>query len=189
MTTRPSVMMQQQDHGHSALKSSGTSPNFLSTTASENSPTIGSPARLNATTPALAGSRDIPSARLIAAASLWHSAIAAAAAQRRDCATARSENREQGDPATATLQRRHSDRGNAKCLAFCRRWGSSGTPEGSQGYWHAGDPSRDHRRIEEAGFSNSPGKEYCADRDRPVAVRRSQTGRCGAGRSGRDGAT
>jgi putative ABC transport system substrate-binding protein len=49
----------------------------------------------------LAGSRDIPSARLIAAASLRHSAIAAAAAQRRDCATARSENRGQGDPATA----------------------------------------------------------------------------------------
>jgi hypothetical protein len=38
-----------------------------------NSPTFGSPARLNATVPALAGSHDIPSARLIAAASLWHS--------------------------------------------------------------------------------------------------------------------
>ena len=46
-------------------------------------------------------------------------AIAAAAAQRRDCATARSENRGQGDPATAALQRRHSDRGDAKCLALC----------------------------------------------------------------------
>jgi hypothetical protein len=59
--------------GHSSLKSFGTSPNFFSTTASENSPTFGSPARLNATAPALAGSRDIPSARLIAATSLWHS--------------------------------------------------------------------------------------------------------------------
>src|SRR6202045_4134379 len=58
---------------HSALKSFGTSPNLFSTTASENSPTFGSPARLNATAPALAGLRDIPSARLIAAASLWHS--------------------------------------------------------------------------------------------------------------------
>jgi hypothetical protein len=58
---------------HSSLKSSGTSPNFFSTTASENSPTFGSPARLNATARALAGSLDIPSARLIAAASLWHS--------------------------------------------------------------------------------------------------------------------
>ena len=34
---------------------------------------FGSPARLNATAPALAGSRDIPSARLIAVPSLWHS--------------------------------------------------------------------------------------------------------------------
>jgi hypothetical protein len=53
---------------HSSLKTSGTSPNFFSTTAPENSPTFGSPARLNATAPALAGSRNIPSARLIAAA-------------------------------------------------------------------------------------------------------------------------
>ncbi len=58
---------------HSSLKSSGTSPNFFNTTASENSPTFGSPARLNPTASALAGSRDIPSAGLIAAASLWHS--------------------------------------------------------------------------------------------------------------------
>jgi hypothetical protein len=36
---------------HSSLKSFGTSPNFFSTTASENSPTFGSPARLNATAP------------------------------------------------------------------------------------------------------------------------------------------
>lgn len=42
-------MTQQQERGHSSLKSSGTSPNFFSTTASENSPTFGSPARLNAT--------------------------------------------------------------------------------------------------------------------------------------------
>ena len=60
------------------------------------------------------------------------------------------ENKETRPP--PRYNERHSDRGNAKCLAFCRRWGSSGTPEGSQGYWHAGDPSRDHRRIEEAGF-------------------------------------
>jgi DNA topoisomerase-3 len=43
--------------------------------------------------------------------------------------------------------------------------------------------------FEEAGFSDCPGKAYCADRDRAVAVRRSQTGRSGVGRSGRDGAT
>jgi hypothetical protein len=66
-------MRQQQDLVTAHSKSSGTSPNFFNTTASENSPTFGSPARLNATAPALAGSRDIPSARLIAAASLWHS--------------------------------------------------------------------------------------------------------------------
>src|ERR1700724_3267062 len=40
---------------HSSLKSFGTSPNVFNTTASENSPTFGSPARLNATAPALAG--------------------------------------------------------------------------------------------------------------------------------------
>ena len=34
------VMTQQQDQGHSSLKSSGTSPNFFSTTASENLPTF-----------------------------------------------------------------------------------------------------------------------------------------------------
>ena len=39
---------------NSSLKSSGTSPNLFSTTASENSPTFGSPVRLNATAPALA---------------------------------------------------------------------------------------------------------------------------------------
>ena len=44
-------------------------------------------------------------------------AIAAAAAQRRDRATAGSKNRGQGDPAAAALQRRHSDRGDAECLA------------------------------------------------------------------------
>jgi hypothetical protein len=71
MTTRPSVMMEQQDlvtahSNHSAHR-------LFNTTASESSPTFGSPARLNATAPALAGSRDIPSARLIVAVSLWHS--------------------------------------------------------------------------------------------------------------------
>ena len=112
----------RQNRRHSSLKSSGTLPNLFSTTASENSPTFGSPARLNAIAPALAGSLDIPSARLIAAASLWHSAIAAAAAQRRDCATARSENRT-GDPATASLQRRHSNRGDGFVRPRWRRHG------------------------------------------------------------------
>ena len=42
--------------------SPGTSPNLFSNTAPENSPTFGSPVRLNATAPMLAGSRDIPSA-------------------------------------------------------------------------------------------------------------------------------
>jgi hypothetical protein len=36
---------------HSALKSSGTSPNFLITLASLKSPVAGSPERLNATAP------------------------------------------------------------------------------------------------------------------------------------------
>jgi DNA topoisomerase-3 len=56
----------------------------------------------------------------------WHrrrkgrrGAIAAVAAQRRDRATARSKNRGQGDPATSAIQRGHSDRCDAKCLAFC----------------------------------------------------------------------
>jgi DNA topoisomerase-3 len=51
----------------------------------------------------------------------------------------------------------------------------AGTSEGSQGYWHAGNPSRNHRRTEETGFSDCPGKAHCADRGRPVAVRYSQT--------------
>jgi hypothetical protein len=38
---------------HNSLKSSGTSPNLFSTTASENSPMFGSPVRLNATAPAI----------------------------------------------------------------------------------------------------------------------------------------
>ena len=42
----------RQNRRHSSPKSSGTSPNYLGTTASENSPTFGSPARLNATAPA-----------------------------------------------------------------------------------------------------------------------------------------
>ena len=63
-----------------------------------------------------------------------------------------------------------------------------GAPEGSQGHWHASDPSRDHRRAEETRFPDGPGKAHRADRDRPVAVRRPQTGRSGSGRSGRHGA-
>jgi hypothetical protein len=33
--------------------------------------------------------------------------------------------------------------------------------------------------VQEAGFFDCPRKEYCTDRDRPFAVRRSQTGRSG----------
>jgi len=43
--------------------------------------------------------------------------------------------------------------------------------------------------LKKQGFFDCPGKEYRADRDRPVAVRRPQTSRSGVGRSGRDGAT
>jgi DNA topoisomerase III len=51
---------------------------------------------------------------------------------------------------------------------------AAGAFEGSQGHWYAGDPGLDHQRTEEAGFSYCPEKEYCANRDRPVAVRHSQ---------------
>ena len=53
--------------GYSPLRSSGTSPNFRSTTASLNSPMAGSPARLNATAPMLPVIFDKISARRIAA--------------------------------------------------------------------------------------------------------------------------
>ena len=65
----------------------------------------------------------------------------------------------------------------------------AGAPEGGQGHWHAGDPSGDHRRAEETGFPDCPGKAHRADRGRLIAVRCSQTGRSSPGRSGGDGAT
>ena len=58
----------------------------------------------------------------------------------------------------------------------------------AEGHRHASDPSGDHRRAEETELSDGPGKAHCADRDRPLAVRRSQTGRSCVGRSGCDGA-
>ena len=55
---------------HSSSKFSGTSPNVFKIVASPKFPMLGSPLRLNASAPELAGSRDIDSARRIAAASL-----------------------------------------------------------------------------------------------------------------------
>ena len=55
---------------HSSSKFSGTSPNVFKIVASPKFPIFGSPLRLNASAPALAGSRDIDSARRIAAGSL-----------------------------------------------------------------------------------------------------------------------
>jgi hypothetical protein len=52
---------------HNALKSFGTSPNFLITLASLKSPVAGSPARLNATAPIWPSLRDSASARITAA--------------------------------------------------------------------------------------------------------------------------
>src|SRR6266480_1903945 len=52
-----------------------------------------------------------------------------------------------------------------------------------------GDPSRDHRGAEEAGFSGCAGKKHRPHRDGPIAVRGSQTGRSGIGRPGCNGAT
>jgi hypothetical protein len=49
---------------HSALKSSGTSPNFLITVASLKSPVAGSPERLNVTAPTLPAFRERASARI-----------------------------------------------------------------------------------------------------------------------------
>src|ERR1700686_828527 len=58
---------------HSVLRSSGTSPNFLMTLASPNSPMAGSPVRLKATAPTWPGLRDNASAGMIAAFGLKHS--------------------------------------------------------------------------------------------------------------------
>jgi hypothetical protein len=55
---------------HSSSKFSGTSPNVFKIVALPKFPMLGSPLRLNASAPELAGSRDIDSARRIAAASL-----------------------------------------------------------------------------------------------------------------------
>src|SRR5947207_15078444 len=59
--------------GHSALTSSGTSPNFLITLASLKSPVAGSPVRLKATAPTWPSLRDNASARITAAFGLKHS--------------------------------------------------------------------------------------------------------------------
>lgn len=55
---------------HSALSSSGTSPNFRISLASPNSPVAGSPLRLKATAPTWPGFRDSASARITAALAL-----------------------------------------------------------------------------------------------------------------------
>jgi hypothetical protein len=55
---------------HSSFKSSDTSPNVFKIVASPKFPMFGSPLRFKASAPALAGSRDIDSARRIAAVSL-----------------------------------------------------------------------------------------------------------------------
>src|SRR5260370_38964362 len=74
-------------------------------------------------------------------------------------------------------------------------WSSSSSldtgvvPEGGQRHRHAGDPSGDHRWAQETKLSDGPGQAYRAGRSWLVAIRRSQTGRPGAGRSGGDGAT
>src|ERR1700732_3513295 len=57
---------------HSALKSSGPSPNSRITVASPKSPVAGSPVRLKATAPTQAGLRDRASARITAAFGLEH---------------------------------------------------------------------------------------------------------------------
>src|ERR1700681_2011814 len=58
---------------HSALKSFGTSPNFLITVASLKSPVAGSPVRENATAPTLPCLRESAWARITAALGLKHS--------------------------------------------------------------------------------------------------------------------
>jgi hypothetical protein len=55
---------------HNALKSSGTSPNFLITLASLKLPVAGSPVRLNATAPTWPSLRDNASARITTATGL-----------------------------------------------------------------------------------------------------------------------
>ena len=50
---------------HSSAKFVGTSPNVFKIVAAPKFPVFGSPLRLNASAPALAGSRDIASARRI----------------------------------------------------------------------------------------------------------------------------
>jgi hypothetical protein len=63
---------------YSALRSSGTLPNFLSNLASPNSPIKGSPVRLNASAPMQPSPLDNISARRSAADELWHSSAAPA---------------------------------------------------------------------------------------------------------------
>ena len=64
---------------HSALRSSGTSPNFRISLASPNSPVAGSPVRQNAIAPAQPGFRESASARMTAALALRHSTASQAA--------------------------------------------------------------------------------------------------------------
>ena len=72
--TAPGEAQECQSEAAAIRRAEGMSSDPANVGRSHSSaPTFGSPARLNATAPALAGSFDIPSARLIAAASLWHS--------------------------------------------------------------------------------------------------------------------
>ena len=64
---------------HSALRSSGTSPNFRISLASLNSPVAGSAVRLNAIAPAQPGLCESASARMTAALALRHSTASPAA--------------------------------------------------------------------------------------------------------------
>jgi hypothetical protein len=59
-------LLLDQHSPHNALKSSGTSPNFLITLASLKSPVAGSPVRLNATAPTWPSLRDSASGGVFA---------------------------------------------------------------------------------------------------------------------------
>jgi hypothetical protein len=68
---------------HSSSKSFDTSPNVFKIVASPKFPMFGSPLRLKASAPALAGSRDIDSARRIAAVSLRNRSVLGRSTGRR----------------------------------------------------------------------------------------------------------
>lgn len=76
---RPEKLSPGRSKLHSALRSSGTSPNFRISLASLKSPLDGSPVRENATAPAWPGFRDSASARMTAALALRHSVASPAA--------------------------------------------------------------------------------------------------------------